>query len=192
MPDDLLVTEGAGPKKYAAKERPGQIFETRVIAGGETVQVSTEFERPNDVVAYTAEDVVGPTPAAVLTFAGAARLVGGSGYIVGARLMTDQAANTERFRLHLYDTAPAAIADNAAFTGPLYADRATYIGYVDFPALTAEGAGATAAHGQNSDIRLAFVAPAAATSIFGVLETLTAWTPAALQDFFVELTIEQN
>jgi hypothetical protein len=161
--------------------------------GGNEVVVSAAFARPADVAAYASKDVVSNSTSApiVLTFANLARVNAGSGYLVKARLESDQATNTARFRLHLYHTAPTPINDNAAFT-ILWANRAKRVGTIDFDALQTEGAGSDAAYSANKDVRLAFACDAASRTLYGVLETLDPFTPASGQNFFVELAADNN
>ena len=156
-----------------------------------SVRVSDSFTRPANATAYAAKDVVGD--GAELTFAGAGAaspMLGGVCTVTQAKLLTDQTTNTARFRLHLYRSAPTDIADNAAFTGPLWADRAEYIGAIDFPACGVEGTGATAAYAVNPDVVLSWVQDDSDRNIYGVLETLDAFTPASGQNVYIELTVE--
>jgi hypothetical protein len=127
----------------------------------------------------------------VLTFADLARVNAGSGYIVKARLLTNQSTNVARFRLHLFHTAPTAIADNAAHA-ILWANRANRIGYIDFPACQTEGTGSDAANSQEATVRLPFVCAAASRAVYGLLETLDAFTPASGQVIYIEITPDQN
>ncbi|RYD57028.1 MAG: hypothetical protein EOP56_09480 [Sphingobacteriales bacterium] len=161
--------------------------------GGNTVVVAASFTRPSDTAPYTALDVVGNTgTAAVITFSGLARINGGSGYITKLRIMTDQSTNTARYRLHLYSVAVTAIADNSPFT-LLWTNRANRIGAISVDAgLITEGTGSTAAYGGTSTVRMAYKAATGATAIYGILETLDAFTPASAQNFYIELTAENN
>lgn len=149
--------------------------------------------RPSDTTAYAALDAVSnsTTAPSVLTFASLPRVAGGSGYITKARLMTDQSTNTARFRLHLFHTTPTAINDNAAHT-LLWANRANRIGFIDFVACATEGSGSTAASSLVADARVGFVTAAGSSSIYGLLETLDAFTPASGQNIYIELTADQN
>lgn len=160
---------------------------------GSTVMVNATFGRPANTTAYAALQVVANSTSAptLLTFAAMSRVAAGAGYIVKARLVTDQSTNTARFRLHLYHTAPTAINDGSAFTS-LYANRANKIGTIDFAACVTEGVGSTDAYSMNATARLGFVLAAASNTIYGMLETLDAFTPASAQNFFIELTSEQN
>ena len=165
--------------------------------GGNTITVGIEFTRPADTAIYAAKDVVCNSvgaPAA-LVFTNVARVVAGSGYIVKARLMTDQVACVARFRLHLFNTTPAPIADNALYT-LLYANTAARIGHFDFPAMQTEGAGSTAANAilvpNMSNLVMAYVAGGATRNLFGILTTLDVFTPASGQKFYVVLSAENN
>ena len=162
--------------------------------GGRTIRVAATFARPADTSAYAALDTVSTSTSApvVITFSNMARINAGSGYITKARIMTDQKTNTARFRLHLFHTAPTLTNDNAAFP-LLWADRANRVGKIDFGAMTSEDAtNSTCAESLNESVRLSFTCEAANTALYGILETLDAFTPASGQNFYISLTAEQN
>ncbi len=158
--------------------------------GGKLTAVSATFTRPADTTAYAALDVVGAAVTANISFADAARVNAGSGYVAKARLMTDQSTNVARYRLHLYHTAPTAIADNAPMT-LLWVNADKRVGYIDFAACKTEGTGSSAAGSINFTDHPAFVCAALSRNLFGILETLDAFTPATGQNYHVELTLEQ-
>lgn len=166
----------------------GESLSTLIVAG-KTATASVEFSRPANTTAYTALDVI--NGGSLMSFAGMARIAGGAGYITKARLMTDLSTCTAAMRLHLYHTAPTVISDNSPLAS-LYADKASRIGYLDFDAMGTEGSGSTAASSLNANARLAFICASSNTTIFGVLSTKDAFTPASAQNFYVELTAEQN
>jgi len=74
----------------------------------------------------------------------------------------------------------------------LWANRASRIGTIDFTVMQTEGSGSTAANNQNMIVRLPFVAAAGDSNIYGLLETLSAFTPASAQNFYIELVADQN
>jgi len=152
------------------------------------------FTRPADRSAYTALDTIAnaTSGAIVATFSNIGRVNGGSGYIVGARLLTDQKTNTARYRLHLYRVSPTAINDNSPFT-LLWANYGIRIGKIDINNVgTEDASNSTAAVGSNYDIRLPFQCQAGDKNIYGILETLTAFTPASAQNFFLELARKKS
>jgi len=157
---------------------------------------SATITRPADTTAYAAKDVVSTGAGALLTFANVVATAGGSGTIVKARLMTDQSTNTAQYRLHLFHTAPTAIADNAPYT-MLYSNAGNRVGMIDFPACATEGTGSTAAaamrpssDGNSLPPNLAFKCATGSTSLHGILETLSVFTPASAQNYFIELEME--
>lgn len=159
------------------------------------MRASTQFTRPANTTAYAAEDAISDSASAptVLTFGGlgySSKRDGGPVRIKNARILTSQATCVARLRLHLYyGTAPSPINDNAQFTGPLYADRASHIGSIDFPALDSEGTGATAAYAAfEPDVRFGNIN--LKRDVYGMLETLDVFTPASEQTFFIELNTE--
>lgn len=159
--------------------------------GGHIAVAADEFTRPADTNAYAAKDAVADSDSAptALNFADVARANGGTGYITKAQLLTSQTTNTARYRLHLYTESITAVNDNAAQT-VLYANRADYVGYVDFPAATTDGS--DTAHSQNADVRLPFFTESDDADLYGYLETLDAFTPASAQTYFISLTADQN
>lgn len=161
--------------------------------GGRTITIGAEFTRPADTTAYAPKDAVSDSTSAptVLTFTDLARINGGSGYMTKVRVVTNQSANNATFRLWLFNAAPTAINDNAAFT-LLWTNRATRLGYIDIGPLSTEGTGSDSAEGQNDTARLAFVAGGATRHLYGLLESLSSFTPASAQQFRVELSAELN
>lgn len=162
--------------------------------GGNTGIVVATFSRPANGTNYSDGDVVGTSPATVLQFSNAARINAGSGYITKARIVTSQATNQAAYRLHIYSVAPTAIADNAVNT-ILFNDAYKRVGYIDFqlPIMGGSGAvGSTGCEALAANIRIAFKCDAGTRHLYGVLETLTSFTPASAQSFYVELSIENN
>ena len=144
---------------------------------GSSVAVTATQTRPNNVTAYTALDVVGTDPAANMTFA--TGLATGTGFVIfGARLRIDAAAipaGMTSFRLHLYTSAPTAIADNAAF-GLIAGDRAKYLGYVEISGVLGLGATLWA---EVDNINFTGKLAEASSTLYGVLQTVGAYTPTA-------------
>lgn len=169
----------------------------RVAAGGAKTRSTVAKTRPSDTAPYAAKDAISESTSAgtVWTFTGMSRVAGLGGYIVKASLLTDQTTNTEGFRLHLFNAAPTAINDNAPCTAPLYADASSYVGTIQFPACAVEGTGATAAYANatpntaSANMPMSF-GTSGSTSIFGILETPTGFTPANGQKFTIILAAE--
>jgi hypothetical protein len=162
------------------------------IVSGQGSAVSAEITRPGGATPYAVNDVIGYTAgAALIPFANIARVNGGTGYIVKARLMTSQKTNLASYRLHIYmDNTPTPIADNALFT-LLWANRAVRVGYIDLQNMqTEDPTGSDCAVAFTGDIRLHFQTAAASRNLYGVLETKSIFTPDAAQVFFIELETE--
>lgn len=178
------------PNNVAAVLAAGELHLGEV--GGRFASVAVELTRPADTDAYTEGDAVSnsTTVPAILNFANLARVASGSGKIIKARVTSDQAACVAQLRLWLYSKVdPFLNNDNAAHLIK-YADRATLLGFIDFPALATE-AGSDVAQAQSIALNLAIVA-AANKSVYGLLETKTAFTPASAQKFHIELTADLN
>jgi hypothetical protein len=164
--------------------------------GGNMNMVSTEFTRPSDTTAYTAGDVVSNATSSnsLMVMTDLARINGGTGYIVGCRLSTDKKSITPRFRVHLFSaTDPTFSVDNVAYKD-LYADGIKRLGYFDLPAMI------TSTDTTNSDmsrsidltLRLPYKAASNTKSIYALLETLDAFTPASAEKFTLILYADNN
>lgn len=168
--------------------------------GGALIKVSTEFTRPADTAIYTAGDVVSNSTSATtfMAFSSLGRVAAGSGYIVRASLTTDKKSITPRFRVHLFNALNSALstavpADNVPLIEK-YADASFRLGSFDLPAM------ATAADTTNSDMSRAMdntlrhpvTFAAASQTLYAVLETLDAFTPASGQKFRLTLVLDAN
>ena len=160
-----------------------------------SVLASATITRPANTTAYDAKDAISDSTSAptVITFSGMARVNAGAGTIVKARLITNQSTNVSQFRLHLFHTAPTPINDNSPYT-MLWANRDKRIGMIDFPAATTEystsdcaAAMRPSSDGSYPPPNLWYKCASADTKLYGLLETLSAFTPASEQVFFIEL-----
>lgn len=163
----------------------GDVVSFRLNAKGEAIiqlagsktgkQASDTITRPADTTAYAAGDVVSTTAGEILDFAS----VGAAGdliVILGSRLRVDVAAvpaGCVGYRLHLYNAAPAAIADNAAYDLP-ETDRAKYLGYITLSTPIDNGATLW-----SQDDGTNFTCKLAGTGLFGILQTIGAYTPSS-------------
>lgn len=154
------------------------------LVGGRSSTPTVTFTRPANTTPYTGGDVIGSATTAnhEATNAG---LAGALLQIHSVSLtvnLTSVPANMTTFRVHLWDSAPTAIADNAAFTVAA-ADRAKYRGYIDLPTIEAIGGGFLFRHVDyvGRPLRLA------GTSFFFNLQTTnaTGHTPASGTEYSV-------
>lgn len=142
---------------------------------------SWTFARPNDTTAYASGDIIGEGVAANAEFT-----VTQSGFrgvrITGASLLVNLASFTvAATRLHLFNDAPTALADNVALN-VIAADRAKYLGYLDFGEPTDVGD-----IGFYSLDTLNIIRPLLSAKIYGWLETRAVFTPAANTSFTISL-----
>ena len=158
--------------------------------GGKSVQKTVSIVRPADVTAYAANDAIADSTSAptLLEFTGCANAVGGQGYIVKTRLLTNQKTCTARFRLSFYHTAPSPVNDNAP-KPMLYANKDKLIGCIDLDPCNTEDTSSDAAFVMSTTL-IPYVCAVTGTSIYGILTTLDAFTPASAQQFYVEITCE--
>ncbi len=162
--------------------------------GGKSVTSTYAFTRPADTTAYSINDVIADSTSAptIMSFTNIARAVGGQSYIVKARVLTDQKTCTARMRLALFQTAPTPINDNAPKTR-LWANRIISLGSIDFDPMTTEDAtNSTAASAMWTSAPINIVCDAASTTIYGILSTLDAFTPASAQQFYIAIDVEQS
>ncbi len=166
--------------------------ELQVIAGGRTQMMYQIFTRPANTTAYAAEDVITDSTSASskLTFSDF-DFSGQSGYVTGARIVTNDTDAVPRFRLWLFTDSTISLPnDNAPFTFN-YSDAIDFLGYIDFPAVNIDGT-APWAHAQNYDVRIPFELAGADNKLYGILETLDAFTPDSAQGFTIQLCCELN
>ena len=158
--------------------------------GGKSVQKSASFTRPADTTAYAANDAIADSATAptLLQFTGCANANGGQGYIVKTRLLTNQKTCTARFRLSFYHTAPSPVNDNAP-KPMLYANKDKLIGRIDLDPCSTEDTSSDAAFTLSASL-LPYILASDSRSIYCILTTLDAFTPASAQQFYVEITCE--
>lgn len=161
---------------------------------GVVIRDVATFTRPNNTDAYGIGDVVSNNASAttLLEFVQFSRLApGAAGYITGALLSTNKKSIVPVIRVHLFNASnPTVAADNAQMV-ELYADAAKRLGYFDLPALEtatdATNSDCSRAILTTQDLLIPFVANAGTRSIYALLETRTAFTPAAQQQFSLTL-----
>jgi hypothetical protein len=168
--------------------------------GGMTVTqaASSTIARPADTTAYAIGDLVANSTTAGsvnnLQFTSLARISGGSGMIVGAKIQKSTAGVTNAaFRLHLFATAPTytSAGDNSPISSVVVASGKSYLGYVDITSMVAFsdvawGTGSV----DNSRGGICFVA--SAQTIYGLLEARGTYTPGSAEVFTITLDALQD
>jgi hypothetical protein len=147
---------------------------------------SATFTRPANTTAYAIGDVVGSATTINNTLAGIGSTTGAPFIVANAAIRIDINAipsGMGTFRLHLYDSAPTAIADNVAFNIPS-GDRAKYIGYVEISTITDMG---DTLYVNSENINLFRKLATGSTTIYAMLQTLTAFTPSSADVYTVYL-----
>lgn len=148
--------------------------------GGKLIQNSDTFTSAsagdyaaNDVVAADTNDT-GTTPLRGITVG---RVVGGGGYLVGARISTNNASWAAGLRMDLYTVqAPttALVGDNVA-SAQKYANAAQFVGSVEFATMSTT-TGSDFRRAVRDDLRIPFKCDAADTKLYYRLVTLAAET----------------
>lgn len=146
----------------------------KMLVTGKTA--SDTITRGNVTTPYTAGDVVSTEAGEIMEFPS----VGTANemlVILGARLRIDLdaavAAGITGYRLHLYNAAPTAIADNAPYNLPA-ADRAKYLGYITISTPIRLD---DTQYAQDDNINYTCIPTG--TSLYGILQTIGAYTPTA-------------
>lgn len=152
-------------------------------------QAYVSYVRVADTNAYTIGDEIStsvtPASALPLTFLNINVITGSGLLLVGAVLSTNQKACVAQVRLHLYNAVPTMSGDNLAF-GWYDVDNPKWLGYLDFDALQTEDVTAsTGAFAMAGSVKIP--GTATARTLYGRLETKTAFTPANAQTFNVSL-----
>lgn len=146
--------------------------------------------RPANTTQYAAGDVVGQDPAANLVFAECASLNGGGGAILGVRVVDSIAPATKAdLELWIFDEAPAAVADNAAFA-PTDAEMLHLVGVIDLTG-TPVVAGANCTY-EVRGLRIPFVCKSDSRNLYGVLVERGTYTPGSAETHAVRLEILQD
>lgn len=165
------------------------------VGGGSLRVASVELTRPANTTAYDAGDAVTNSTSAStpLVLADVVSANAGAGRIVGATLKTSKKDfSGARIRAHLFNAAPTAISNDNAQHQIRYADKASELGYIDFPAMTigTDTANSTGAISQSGSLYLPFACAAADNDLYVVLETLDVVTPASGQTFYLTVYVE--
>ncbi len=169
--------------------------------------VSTcSFLRPNTTTAYTALDVISTGTGgtsdggsdAALVFPGVSR----SGMVRGVTISNRLETDTVTPRLWLFDAEPTNFADNAPLA-LVTADLPKWVGRVDFTELDKllvgtlinvyEGISLTD-HGSLAPQTRGITLPYSATDgkLYGLLQTVTGYTPIALTSFVIRVMVEHD
>lgn len=181
-PFPVKQVDASGVQQFSTAN-PGVVS----LSGSNTgKEASDTIIRGNDATPYAVGDVVSTLAGEVMEFASlgtANQMIA----VLGTRMRVDLdaavTAGITGYRLHLYNAAPTAIADNAAFNIPA-ADRAKYVGNVN---ISTPSRFDDTWWVQDDSINATF--KLAGTSLFGILETLGAYTPTAnaVKTIFLEV-----
>lgn len=138
---------------------------------------SITFTRPANTTAYAAGDVVGSATSAIHELTGAASS-SSFVFVQSIQLLisnTSVPSGMTGFRVHLYSSAPTAISDNAAYTFTT-SDLAAWQDSFDLSTPAVRGSMLRSqAYYQGGVMKL----QPASSSLYAVIETLGAYTPAS-------------
>ena len=183
-----VTADGVEIKNDTGNPIPVADAGSSLTVDGKAYRTTTTITRPSNTTAYTAGDVVGDTGGSAIISLTAAGPTAGFVIIQSVSLVFSDSSvpsGMGAFRVHLFSTSPTAIADNAAFD-LTSGDRATYMGYVDFPA--PQDLGSTIYTQTDYPGRLIKLA-AASTTLFVELETRGAYTPVSASTVSIRMNL---
>jgi len=164
--------------------------------GGFSKVVNLVLTRPANVTPYTAGDEITDFNGTLAqrTFAGCARVAGGSGVITGAvDILSDNPATLPSLKLYVFDTDPSTAGDNAPWA-PSDAQLATALGVIN---LSGGEIGTTGTTGNvffdSGPVQIPFTCLGGTTNLYFNLVTRTAFTAGASSSTHtLRLRLEQN
>lgn len=183
MADDITVTPGSGAT-IAADDVGGKLHQRiKIVAGADgaaadcgTFKVDATFNRPTNTTPYSVNDAVNDNTTAGSVTELSWTIPAAQAFITRVRVKKGDAGDSPTIRVWLYDAAFATGAgDNAAFVHPV----ADCIGYVDV-IVSLDG----------SDDAVGFAdcqIPVTVGTLYGELQTLTAFAPGSGETFTVSL-----
>lgn len=191
MADNFTTQDALAATVTLASSDDGTAQAAKIVSF--TKEPSATVTRPNDGNAYAAGDSItsATSSASAYTFSNCARVDAGCGTIMDATLtLSDPNATLSNFELWLFNANPAIPNDNAAFS------------FTDAEANTVEAVlkfygGDYSDSSLNRIYHMAnqprfFKCASASKTLYGVLKTLTAFTPVAQSTFQINLKIIQD
>lgn len=154
--------------------------------------VAASFQRPNDVLAYAANQILSTTAAGdPLVFTPIGSYTGNGGQIVKAKLRINNTLTVanSNFTLWLFNADPGNFADKATFA-PASVDIDALQGIINFPAQVTGGAGSTATVCTVDAVQIRYRTLTNRT-LWGLLVAQAAYVPAANSNIRVELYGDQ-
>lgn len=191
MADNFTTKDAAGSNVTLASSDDGTAQASKQVSF--TTSVDVTLTRPNDTNAYAANDAIttATSSASGYTFSACARINAGCGTIVDAQLiLSDPNATLANFELWLFDAVPTIPNDNAAFAFT-DAEANTSVAVLKFYASDYSDSSNNRIYQMWNQPRM-FKCASASKALYGVLKTLTAFTPVAQSTFLVKLKIVQD
>lgn len=176
--DEMSVINGRMLKENGAPLNIADVLSNAINVSSISGEPASNFTRPDNTTTYSIGDVVGSSPSANMVFSDVSSVDGSHVIIMGVSLRIDVSAIPEgmsEFRLHLYNTAPTPIADNDAYN-LIAADRSKYLGCITLDAPIDLG---DTLYSDTKNVNLKIKLATGSTSLYGVLQTLNAYTPTS-------------
>lgn len=156
----------------------------------------TAITRPNDTNAYAVGDVIAPataTPSALITFTNASGTSAAANFrLIGLQVTTDQIACQAQLRLHLFSGTPSnasRVGDNVLFPF-INADKLLSLGWIDLGSFTNGPSGSDIAETFLRNLSFPVISDSSG-NVYGILTTMTVFTPALVQVFQVQADFER-
>lgn len=174
----------------------GVPVEGTVTAGGITKVVTFKIQRANNATQYTALDVVGSlAELGPFVLPNCARVPGGTGIIYSALMMDSvDAATNPNFSLTLFDTNVITVAADNATGTTTDTDILSCVGGMIFDGTNSANILTVGANliVKATGLGIAFKCADGQTSLWGVVNDIGGYTPAALEVFTFKLFILQD
>lgn len=191
MADNFTTNDASGTPVTLASSDDGSAQAAKIVSF--TTEVAVSMTRTNDGNAYNAGDAIttATSSAAAFTFSNCARVNAGCGTIIDAMLvMSDPNAVVANLELWLFDTNPTIPNDNAAFAFT-DAEANTAVAVLKFYSSDYSDSSNNRIYHMANPPRF-FKCAGSSKTLYGVLKTLTGFTPVAQTTFNVKLKIIQD
>jgi hypothetical protein len=190
-PSTLIVGKSANGNIPFRADASGNLVVSATASNFSPIVISNlDFTRPSNTTAYVAGAAIRPPMTNTQAFSNVIPVAGGSGYIVAARGVTNQASFSATIRLHLYTSGVDAGDQTTAWSSSLWASRASRIGFIDLAGWQTSGSGDSAytmGSFSGSGSSLPFTLASGSTSLWVIPEVRAAFTPNSGQGFFFSL-----
>jgi len=171
----------AAPTPLSARLSDGTNFVDDFQVLGAGTELTFTLTRPSDTNIYAANDAISSSTTSPTnpSIAGMARVNAGRGRITRVRVTTSQITFAGTIAIHVWHTNPTPINDNAAYAA---VDSGNKCGTIFVSGFRTMGTGSAITEAE-VDCNLTFKCASASTTLYYMMEAITAFTPASGQTF---------